>query len=55
MLPYRVMAKSELIDAMAGLGYVVADQWESQERHLKVPFEPNYNLDHYSGFYFKRA
>lgn len=55
VLPYRVMAKSELVDAMAELGYVVADQWQSQERHLKVPFEPNYNLDHYSGFYFRRA
>jgi putative methyltransferase (TIGR04325 family) len=55
VLPYRVMAKPELIEAMAKLGYVVTDQWQSRERHLKVPFEPGCTIDHYSGFYFKRT
>lgn len=55
VLPYRVMAKPEFVEAMGKLGYEVADQWQSWERHLKVPFEPEYAIDHYSGFYFRRA
>ncbi len=55
ILPYRVMSKPEFLDAMQKLGYEALDQWMSRERHLEVPFEPECTIDHYSGFYFKRA
>jgi putative methyltransferase (TIGR04325 family) len=55
VLPYRVMAKPEFVDAMGALGYEVMDHWMSKERHLEVPFEPECTIDHYSGYYFKRA
>lgn len=53
--PYRVMSRPELVAAMASLGYRMVDDWNSQERGLKVPFEPGCALDSYSGFYFQRA
>ncbi|HEY5850825.1 MAG TPA: TIGR04325 family methyltransferase [Lysobacter sp.] len=55
VLPYRVEAKPEFIAAMEQLGYQVADQWNSWERNLTVPFEPACTLNYYSGFYFRRV
>lgn len=55
VLPYRVMERRQFIDEMKALGYALVDQWQSKERHLRVPFEPRCTLDHYAGFYFRRA
>ncbi|MET3930388.1 putative methyltransferase (TIGR04325 family) [Lysobacter sp. OAE881] len=55
VLPYRVMAKPEFVAQMEELGYCLEDQWQSKERHLRVPFEPDCTLDHYAGFYFRRV
>ena len=55
VLPYRVMGRRQFIDEMKALGYTLVDQWQSKERHLRVPFEPDCTLDHYAGFYFQRA
>ena len=55
VLPYRVMARPEFVAQMADLGYSLEDQWQSKERHLRVPFEPDCTLDHYAGFYFRRV
>lgn len=53
VLPYRVMAVPEFIAAMEALGYVKQDEWHSAERHLRVPFEPAYDVEDYSGFHFR--
>lgn len=55
VLPYRVMAKPQFVSEMQQLGYELVDQWQSKERHLRVPFEPDCTLDHYAGFYFQRV
>lgn len=52
--PYRVSAVPQFVTDMAALGYHVADRWESFERELRVPFEPEYSIDRYYGFYFHR-
>lgn len=53
--PYRVMAVPEFVASMQALGYEVADAWESYERHLRVPFEPECSIDCYRGFYFRKG
>lgn len=50
VMPYRVQAVPDFVEAMQGLGYSVLDQWHSRERHLRVPFEPGYRVDAYAGF-----
>lgn len=55
VLPYRVMARPQFLAQMQSLGYTLVDHWQSKERHLRVPFEPDCTLDHYAGFYFTRA
>jgi putative methyltransferase (TIGR04325 family) len=55
VLPYRVSAIPEFVAAMEALGYAKLDQWHSQERYLRVPFEPGCRIDGYSGFAFRRG
>jgi len=52
--PYRVMCLPEFVDEMAALGYSLADRWELEERHIRVPFEPAASIDAYHGMYFRR-
>jgi len=53
VLPYRVSATPDFIAAMEALGYEKLDQWCSEERYLRVPFEPACRIDGYSGFCFR--
>lgn len=53
--PYRVMAVPDFLAGMKSLGYGVVDRWESFERELKVPFEPECTIDRYYGFYLRRG
>jgi putative methyltransferase (TIGR04325 family) len=52
--PYRVPAVPDFIADMEAIGYAVIDHWQSHERSLRVPFEPDCAIDSYHGFYFKR-
>lgn len=54
VLPYRVSAIPEFVAAMEALGYARRDQWHSEERYLRVPFEPGRRIDGYEGFSFSR-
>ncbi|WP_167284919.1 methyltransferase, TIGR04325 family [Marilutibacter alkalisoli] len=53
--PYRVMGIAELTARMQALGYEVRDRWELPERHVRIPFAPEYAIDRYYGFYFQRV
>ncbi|MEO6925800.1 MAG: methyltransferase, TIGR04325 family [Rhodanobacter sp.] len=53
--PYRVTAVGEFIAEFKSAGYDVVDRWESMERYMRIPFEPDYSIDRYYGFYFRRA
>ncbi|OZB67353.1 methyltransferase, TIGR04325 family [Stenotrophomonas acidaminiphila] len=52
--PYRVQSDEALVQAMAQRGYQVRDRWELPERHLRIPFEPEYDVHAYYGVYFER-
>lgn len=52
--PYRVESRRELVIAMQDRGYRIWDEWRLSERQLKVPFEPDYDVDYYQGIYFVR-
>ncbi len=52
--PYRVTAIGEFVAEFESIGYVVADRWESMERYMRIPFEPDYSIDRYYGFCFRR-
>src|SRR5690606_31967817 len=54
VLPYRVSHMPGFISRMEALGYRKRDQWHSEERNLRVPFEPDCRIDGYEGFYFQR-
>jgi putative methyltransferase (TIGR04325 family) len=53
--PYRVTARSEFQSAYEKLGYELADSWVNPEKRCHIPFHPEHSLDHYLGFYFRRA
>lgn len=52
--PYRIQSDEALVHAMAQRGYQVIDRWELPERHLRIPFEPEYDVQAYYGVYFER-
>lgn len=51
--PYRVYAKPDLIEQMRQRGYQLWDLWRLEDRHLRVPFEPAYDVQYYHGLYFR--
>ena len=51
--PYRVTSVPEFTEGMQSLGYRIVDHWQSLERHLRVPFEPDCTVDSYHGFHFE--
>lgn len=53
--PYRVTAVKDFVEEFERLGYEAVDHWESKERYMRIPFDPEYSIDRYHGFYFRRA
>lgn len=51
--PYRIMSVPEFTSGMEALGYRMLDHWQSFERSLHVPFEPECEVDSYHGFHFR--
>jgi putative methyltransferase (TIGR04325 family) len=52
--PYRVTSVGDFLKGIDVLGYKLVDQWENPEKKCEIPFHPEYSLDHYHGFYFRR-
>lgn len=52
--PYRVESEVGLIADMAARGYRVRDHWIVDDRYMRIPFQPGYEVDCYSGYYFER-
>lgn len=52
--PYRIQSRPTFVAAMARLGYRVVDAWKHDERECRVPFDPDHDVDGYSGFYLRR-
>ncbi|HUH91440.1 MAG TPA: methyltransferase, TIGR04325 family [Lysobacter sp.] len=51
--PYRISSATQFVEAMQALGYDVVDKWETFERHVRIPFRPDCDIDRYYGFYFR--
>ncbi len=52
--PYRIYSYSELIDPLLQMGYETVDFWQKNRRVL-VPGHPECTVDHYTGYYLRRA
>ncbi|MCK9538364.1 methyltransferase, TIGR04325 family [Dokdonella sp.] len=53
-VPYHIHARPAFLQAMTRMGYEEVDAWFHDERHCRIPFAPGYDVDRYSGFYFRR-
>jgi len=53
--PYRVESEVGLVADMAARGYHVRDHWIVDDRYLRIPFQPGYEVDSYAGYYFERT
>ena len=52
--PYRIAAIPAFLESLAALGYDLVDQWENPDKKCEIPFHPEYSLDRYYGFHFRR-
>jgi putative methyltransferase (TIGR04325 family) len=52
--PYRISAVPEFIFEVRALGYRLQERWDHLERQIRFPFDPDYSIDRYHGFYFCR-
>lgn len=48
--PYRVQTQAGLIRGLTSLGYRLRETWVNPDKPLRVPFRPDYSLQHYSGY-----
>jgi putative methyltransferase (TIGR04325 family) len=52
--PYRICNRAEFVSEVIALGYRVVDNWSNREQYCEIPFEPDRDIDAYSGYYFVR-
>jgi putative methyltransferase (TIGR04325 family) len=52
---YRIDSRERLVSGLEQLGYGLIDEWTNAEKSCHIAFEPEWSLDHYKGFLFKRA
>jgi putative methyltransferase (TIGR04325 family) len=52
--PYRITAAGEFLRSFEELGYALVDTWENPEKRCEIPFHPEFSLDRYYGFFFRR-
>lgn len=53
MVPCRLLNRAELVTGMQRIGYKLADCWRVPELSLRLPYDPDYWVREYSGFYFR--
>jgi putative methyltransferase (TIGR04325 family) len=52
--PYRIFSYKELVEPFLEMGYELVDSWQ-KNRKVIVPGHPECTVDHYSGYYLRRA
>jgi putative methyltransferase (TIGR04325 family) len=50
--PYRVQSLAEFVEGVCALGYQVTDRWVDATKQMRLPFEPGFDIPHYTGFCF---
>jgi putative methyltransferase (TIGR04325 family) len=53
--PYRISNRREFCSSMTEVGYELVDSWVCAESRTGVRFRPSYEVQTYSGFYFRRS
>jgi putative methyltransferase (TIGR04325 family) len=53
--PYFLFNRDEFVRNVESLGYELIDDWRFNDVFCEVPFFPQYKIDAYSGFYFRRT
>jgi putative methyltransferase (TIGR04325 family) len=48
--PYRVQTQAGLVRGLTALGYRLRESWVNLGKPMTIPFQPEYSLDHYTGF-----
>lgn len=52
-VPALVRSSQSFIAEMADLGYALVDRWHEPSRGVALPLFPGYEIEAYSGFYFR--
>ena len=52
---YRVQAREPFIRGIEAQGYRLRDQWRNLGKRMPVIGQPEYSVEHYSGFCFDRV
>jgi len=52
--PYRILVRHQFIASLEALGYKLIDAWLDSDHTCWIPFYPEYSVEAYSGFYFRR-
>lgn len=52
--PYYIFNRTEMVDAIVGLGYSLVDSWPIPDKKCIIPFESERSVRGYTGFCFRR-
>lgn len=52
--PYRVQAHGQFVREITQEGYILRDHWQNLGKSMRIPFEPSYSVEAYSGYCFDR-
>ena len=53
--PYHLFNRDQIIRDVEALGYEMVDSWQNPALGCFIPFYPEYSIDAFSGFYFRRC
>ena len=53
--PYRIFKNDKFVQSLVDIGYSLVDRWENPEKSCFIPFDEEYSVEPYSGFYFSSA
>lgn len=51
--PVWLYQDAAFVASMTAIGYRLVDRWRCPERHMTVPFHPDYRVDAFAGLYFE--
>ncbi len=53
--PYRIFQRDEFIASIEALGYRLVDEWANAEKGCRISVDEEFDVDQYSGLYFRRT
>lgn len=52
--PYRIQTQAALVRELTKLNYKVRESWINPDKRMTIPLQPEFSLNHYSGFCLDR-